>query len=98
MRVKPGDDIETVETGKGDTVGWVVHCSDCGIPIHVLMKIKAKYIKDEKGEVIGWIVPCRDCGMKVKFYKPSKKSKFVPTAAARCEGCYEDFCERKLRE
>jgi len=54
-----------------------------------VQKIKAKYIRDEKGEVIGWAVPCRECGVTVDFYKPSKKSKFVPTAASRCEKCYE---------
>lgn len=59
-------------------------------------RIKAKYIKDDAGEVIGWSVPCRDCGIIVDFYKPSKKSTFVPNATARCERCYEAYCVARL--
>ena len=84
-------------TGKGELICWVVNCYDCGIPIHVLMKTKAKYIKDDAGEVIGWCVPCRDCGIFVNFYKPSKESTFVPNATARCGRCYEAHCVVRLR-
>jgi len=64
------------------------------------VKIKAKYVRDKDDNIIGWDVPCRDCGIIVRFYKPSKRSKFVPNANARCEECYErrlpEFSLKKL--
>jgi len=60
-------------------------------------KVKGKYIRDESGEVTGWSVPCRVCGVMVDFYKPSPKSKFVPTPAARCDSCYEAYCIKNMK-
>jgi len=95
-RLRHCEEATEIHTGKGELIGWVVNCCDCGIPVHVFMTVKGKYIKDDDGEVIGWTVPCRDCGTTVDFYKPSGGSKFVPTPESRCEVCYEAYCRKKM--